>query len=103
MTRKPNTNKDGGDWSLKEKRRVWEKGNVIRGYSPDAWRSDIYGMGMKWSEFGNRFSNYGWEVDHINPVSNDGDDKITNLQPLQWENNDNKSDELNWVFSIENE
>jgi len=40
-------------------------------------------------EYGNRQSQYGWEIDHINP---DGDDQLSNLQPLQWQNNIDKSD-----------
>jgi 5-methylcytosine-specific restriction endonuclease McrA len=37
---------------------------------------------------------YGWEIDHIRPVSDGGADDLENLQPLQWENNRYKSD--NW-------
>lgn len=40
------------------------------------------------SEHGNMDSGYGWHIDHIDP---NGDD-LSNLQPLQWENNIDKSD-----------
>lgn len=52
---------------------------------------------MKYSEHGNRNSEHGWEIDHINPVSNGGGDELPNLQPLNWKNNADKGDKLNWV------
>jgi 5-methylcytosine-specific restriction endonuclease McrA len=45
---------------------------------------------------------YGWEVDHIIPVSRGGGDELPNLQPLQWENNRQKADDLNWNCKVTN-
>ena len=63
---------------------VWNKGNIILGYDSNKWRMDVYDSKIQRNEYGNRESIYGWEIDHIDP--NGGDD-ISNLQPLQWENN----------------
>ena len=100
MPRKANTNRKGNSWTEAEKLAVWNKGTIIPDYLLTIWRRDKCGRAMKWSEHGNRDSKYGWEIDHINPVSNGGSDRIHNLQPLhlQRENNLDKADKLNWVF-----
>lgn len=54
------------------------------------------GKMMRYSDHGNRNAEYGWEIDHINPVSNGGADVINNLQPLHWKNNAAKGDKLDW-------
>ncbi|MFN7825163.1 MAG: HNH endonuclease signature motif containing protein [Pseudobdellovibrionaceae bacterium] len=56
---------------------------------------------MKFSDYGNTESDFGWEIDHINPVSNRGGDDISNLQPLQWKNNRQKSDSTSfWTCAV---
>ena len=97
MARKPNTNRNGGSWTEAEKLAVWNKGRIIPNYSSSVWRWDKCGDVMKWSEHGNRNSKNGWEIDHINPVSNGGTDHINNLQPLHWKNNADKGNKLNWA------
>ncbi len=96
MPRNHNTNQAGGNWTPEQVKEVWEKGTPAIGYSKDLWRHDKCGAVMKWTDHGNRDSKSGWEIDHINPVSNGGSDSIGNLQPLNWENNAKKGDSLNW-------
>ena len=49
---------------------------------------DKYGRRMCFQEYGNRDSNCGWEVDHIN--GNPEDNNMSNLQPLNWQSNVDK-------------
>ena len=69
--------------------RVWNKGREIPRRDPDTTRADACGTEMNRDDYGDRNSAQGWEIDHKDP--NGGDD-LSNLQPLQWENNNKKSD-----------
>ena len=72
---------------------VWNKAtwvseeNEVKGF-----RKDLRGAWILKSEYGNRQSQYGWEVDHIKPVAAGGTSEMANLQPLHWENNCSKGD-----------
>ncbi len=96
MVRKRNTDRLGNPWPEATTKLVWQKGEVIPSLSPVAWRKDVCGRMMKFNDHGNRDSEIGWEVDHINPVANGGSDEIDNLQPLNCKNNADKGGQLNW-------
>ena len=68
---------------------VWEKGVVVNGQDSSVWRKDKCEAWINRQSYGSRDSQYGWEVDHIDP---DGLDMLFNLSPLQWKNNLAKSD-----------
>ncbi|MCY4662048.1 MAG: HNH endonuclease signature motif containing protein [Acidobacteria bacterium] len=63
---------------------VWQKGTVIPGYDPTQWRRDEDGNALSFAAYGDRSSDYGWEIDHIHPVAEGGGDSIANLRPLHW-------------------
>ena len=77
--------------SESEKRRVWEKGKIVRGRNPNLYRKDYLGNLIYWSSYSQN-SLMGWEIDHVNPKNNGGSESIRNKQPLQTRANKEKSD-----------
>jgi hypothetical protein len=96
MKRQPNTDREGISWSESIQKAVWRKGTTIPNYSAELWRLDTCGKIMHFPEHGNRQSNFGWEIDHIIPVAGGGTDALDNLQPLNWHNNAQKGDQVEW-------
>ncbi|MGB3479728.1 MAG: HNH endonuclease [bacterium] len=76
-------------WSTEIINKVWEKAKKVENQDPHKWCKDECGAWIGRSDYGNRNSQYGWEIDHISP---DGGDVLSNLRPLQWENNVDKGE-----------
>lgn len=98
MARSPGTRTTGASFDAETIEAVWKKGK------PDAQdasvRRDACNASMQRSKYG-KTEKFGWEIDHIKPVARDGTDELSNLQPLQWENNRHKSDSWpEWTCKI---
>lgn len=76
-------------WSKGDILAVWKKGKVVKGHDSDKYRKDDCNAWIQFDKYGDRSSDYGWEIDHISPG---GSDTLSNLRPLQWKNNVDKSD-----------
>ena len=46
---------------------------------------------MRYGDYGNHSSSFGWEIDHLIPVKLGGSEDEWNLEPLNWLMNRSKS------------
>jgi 5-methylcytosine-specific restriction endonuclease McrA len=95
MTRKRGTNKGGRAFSPERVEQVWEKAKTVPGKNPDQYRRDPAGNMIRRASYGKE-SEMGWEIDHKKPVEKGGSDNLRNLQPLQTDDNREKSNKYPW-------
>ena len=100
MARNFNTKRDSSSFDEDTIENVWQKGEIESKYP--SFRKDKCGASMQRSKHG-KTERWGWEVDHIKPVSLGGTDDLSNLRPLQWENNRQKGDDYpRWSCKVRN-
>lgn len=98
MARLPNTKFDSRPFDEETIEAVWRKGTPEPKYP--SFRKDKCSASMQRSRYG-KVEQWGWEIDHIKPVSKGGTDNLSNLQPLQSENNRHKGDDYpDWSCKV---
>ncbi len=74
------------------KKKVWEKARRVEGLDESMFRLDACGALIMWDKYGKE-NPFGWEIDHIYPISRGGNDDLYNLRALHYENNKSKADD----------
>lgn len=69
---------------------AWENATVIPGMDPNRYRKDSCGAIIAWDKYGERESLFGWEIDHIYPLSMGGTTRKENMRAMQHQNNASK-------------
>ena len=78
-----------GEQPAQIRRRVWDKAAIVPDLNEWMWRQDPYGRLMFWDDYGDRRSDYGWEIDHIFPRKNFlfAENEPDNQRALHWRSN----------------
>jgi hypothetical protein len=78
--------------------KVWEKAKIAYNNDPDIYRKDVFNAWIKRDQYGmtRHEKSYGWTIDQMIPDHEGGTMDLSNLRPLQWENNKNKHMEKHW-------
>ncbi len=72
--------------------KVWRKARTSFGFDPDFYRFDENNALIKYSEYGNSESTFGWQISHIRPLIKGGTNDLYNLHALHWENHLSQGD-----------
>lgn len=75
------------EYTQYERLTVWNKALPILTKDPSEYRRDRDGREIRFSQWGNRQSEFGWEIHHVRPSAFGGSDRLYNLIPLHWRTN----------------
>ncbi len=64
--------------------RVWAYAQIVRGSDPDVWRKDEFGAWIHRGDYGNRASEFGWQIAECGFRLRD--QGVAALRPMQWQN-----------------
>jgi HNH endonuclease len=86
------------------KRACWARTSPASG-QPHAWefRKDCLGNLVRYNDFGNRQSPFGWEIHFVVPKSLGGSTNPDNLQALHWKANAARADRFPRGLSVHEE
>lgn len=75
-----------GDWGYDREviDRVWSYAQVVAGNDPAVWRKDESGAWIHRAEYGNRRSEFGWEIVECGFLTRG--QGVAALRPMQWQN-----------------
>lgn len=59
---------------------IWERGITVPGVDPALWRKDYVGAWIRRDMYGQE-GIYGWQIDHLCPVSQGGDGRYFQFIP----------------------
>ena len=78
------------------KRAAWSRTSPVSGQQLNGWefRKDCLGNLVRYTDFGNRHSPFGWELDFIVARALGGTNDPENLQALHWRANAARSENL---------
>ncbi len=80
-----------GQADLETRRKVWNKARPLkkngRKYDDSIWRIDVFGQVIRYDDYGDTGSTYGWMTGHVKGLGQGGEDSPDNLQALHWRNN----------------
>lgn len=94
-----NSNCLGGVFNPETVWEVWKKRGKAHPFGTN-WGYDVYGNSIRYEDYGNHKSQWGWDIDHKKPISSGGSDHLNNLQPMQcYHNRVVKSDNYPWSES----
>jgi hypothetical protein len=85
-TSSPATISPAPSWTEEQILAAWNQGQIAERFNPDKWRKDPCGAWIARQQFGNKQSNFGWEIDAVALEAGGVNGSSSVLRPLQWKN-----------------